>query len=311
MRLSRRAFLAGAAVSLLRSAEMQGPILQPDQPWEGSCAMPFGGGIWQTRGGWRCYYLANFYRVCLAFSDDGLTWRKPDLGVVPGTNILLEIPDMDSFSVWPDPAGGWAMCVSKRSGGGLKLFRSLAGLWWVQVGEMPWAGDRTTIWHNRVKNTWVFNVRAGAGTGGDPRRIDRVESASFVPAVWELQPWLKAQPGDGVDDAGSVQLYAVDVVPDGDRLVGLFTIWRGLEDGRPKLNDVCLGFSKDGDDWAREFDPVLTRGRPGSWHWGNVQSVTGGLVRVGRDRVRIYASGRDGRDGGNGVCSLGYREIVL
>lgn len=294
---------------LLRSAEMQGPILSPDRPWEGSCAMPFGGGIHRTAHGWRCWYLADFCRVCLAFSDDGLHWSKPDLKIFPGTNILLERAEMDSFSVWPD-GRGWVMVVTQRSGGPLRLLTSGNGIWWREAAVMPFAGDRSTVWFNPAKGVWTFNVRAGAGIGGDPRRIDRVESSTFVPKTWEPARWLRAELEDGADEAGSVQLYAVDVVPMDGRLLGLLTLLYGLDAGRPKLNEVCMATSADGDVWQRERIPTLTMGRPGSWNWGNVQSVTGGAHRVG-GRLRLYASGRDGRDGGNGVCALGYRELVL
>lgn len=312
--MTRRDFLAGVAMSVLRSPIMQGPILTPDQPWEGACAMPFSGGIWKTAYGYRCYYLANFTRVCLAVSDDGLHWEKPDLGIVAGTNILLDLPNMDSFSVWHHERR-WYMTVSQRSGGPLQLFTSKIGLWWTHEATMPFAGDRTTMWYNPIKARWTFNVRMGGGTGGDPRRIDRVESETFVPTTWAPERWLTAHPQDATDEAalwaGQAQLYAVDVVPDRGRLIGLFTIWRGQEHGRPKLNDVCLGYSANGDTFTREYTPVLTCGEKGSWHWGNVQSVTNGLVRLSASHVRLYASGRDGRDGGNGVCSLGYRDLRL
>ena len=111
-----------------------------------------------------------------------------------------------------------------------------------------------------------------------------------------------------------MQLYAVDVVPDGGILRGLFTLWRGQETGRPKLNDVSLGVSRDGGDtWERATDPILTRSEiPGAWNYGNVQSCAGGLVRLNATTVRLYASGRAGDGtGGNGVCSLGFREVLL
>lgn len=280
--------------------------------------MPFGGGVFRIEREWRLYYLANFDRVCVAFSEDGLTWTKPDLGVVPGTNILLTIPTMDSFSVCHHE-GRWYMTVSERSGGVLRLFESRGGLWWRQVAAPGWAGDRTTLWWNPVKARWTFNVRAGAGTGGDPRRIDRVESETFIPKAWEPVPWRRAELADaGGDqaalDAGAVQLYAVDVVPDGTRLIGLFTLYRGQNATRPKLNDVSLGMSEDGGDtWQRPFQPVLGRSEvPGAWNYGNVQSASQGLIRLSPWQVRLYASGRAGDGtGGNGVCATGYKEIVL
>ena len=309
--LTRRAFLAGTAGAFLPSqSPMMGPILAPDEKWEGTCAMPFGGGIHKTRNGYRCYYLANFTRICLALSYDGLVWDKRDLGIFPGTNILLQHGTMDSFSVWPH-AGTWHMIISERGGGKLRLLTSVDGVFWAQQAEMPWAGDRTTLWYNPIKERWTFNVRAGQGTGFDPRRIDRVESETFIPKQWKPERWLTAMPNEGADFSGSVQLYAVDVVPDGNRLIGLFTIWRGLEDNRPKSNDVCLGFSSDGDSFDRQYLPTLTRGAPGDWNYGNVQSCTGGVHKV-NGVYRLYASGRKGVPGTqeNGICSLGYREVA-
>lgn len=311
--LNRRTFLAGTIGSFLPSSGMQGPILSPDKPWEGSCAMPFGGGIYQSGASWRCYYLANFNRICLALSDDGLTWIKPDLGIIPGTNILLELPTMDGFSVVPH-LGRWYMIVSQRGGGPLRLLDSRNGLWWSDAAVMPWAGDRTTLWWNPVKARWTFNVRVGEGTVSDPRRIDRVESETFIPKTWQPIPWLWAEVADAGSEAayatGNTQLYAVDVVPESDRLVGLFTIWRGQEAGRPKLNDVSLAFSKEGDEWVRQRTPILTLGAKGSWHFGNVQGVTHGVHRV-NGRYRLYASGRAGDgQGGNGVCAMGYRDVA-
>lgn len=306
--ISRRDLLAGAAAWLLPSInEMRGPVLVPDRPWEGTAAFPFSGGVWKLGASWRCYYVANFNRVCLAFSDDGLTWTKPDLGIVPGTNILLELDSMDSCSVVLH-LGRWYMTISERSGGPLRLLTSRNGLWWTQVTEMTWAGDRTTLWWNPAKERWTFNVRNGGGTGGDPRRIDRVESETFIPKTWEPKEWLRADEQDGPGDGGPAQLYALDVVPQGDRLVGLFTIWRGAEENRPKLNDVCLGFSKDGDTWQRSYTPILTRGEKGAWNYGNVQSVGNGLIQI-NGTTRLYATGRSGIPSGNGQCAMGYKEV--
>lgn len=272
--------------------------------------MPFSGGVFRLADEWRLFYLADYQRVCWAVSDDGLSWRK--LGV------LMESSAMDSFSV-AHHAGRWYMTISQRSGGPLRLLESADGVRWADVAVMPWAGDRTTCWWNPFKERWTFNVRNGQGTGGDPRRIDRVESATFIPKAWEPQRWLQADVHDAEDnpeifDAGLAQLYALDVAPDGNRLVGLFTIWKGQQPGRPKLNDVYLGFSTDGGDtWQRRYTPVLTRSEtPGAWNYGNVQSCSGGLVRLSPWHVRLYCSGRSGDGtGGNGTCSMGFKDVIL
>jgi len=64
---------------------------------------------------------------------------------------------------------------------------------------------------------------------------------------------------------------------------------------RPKINEVCVGFSRDGFHWhrpdRRSFFPVSER--RGTWNWGNVQSVGGCCLVVG-DRLYFYMSGRKG-----------------
>lgn len=315
--ITRRAFLAATGAAVLASRAVRAAssmsaaaVLVPDRPWEGSCAMPFSGGLWKVGASYRCWYLAGFQRVCLAFSDDGLHWEKPDLGVVPGTNIVLEPAGVDTACVWPVDGGGWVMSVSTPGGGPVRLLTSKDGIRWASLYTLPLAGDRTTMFFDHVADRWVYCVRAGAGTDGDPRRIDRVVSETLIPVAWEPVRWLEAEAGDGRPPA---QLYAVDVVPMGDRFLGLFTIFRGVEAGRPKLNDVCIGWSDDGETFTRSHEPVLTRSTvPGAWNWGNVQSVCGGVVKDG-DRYRVYASGRAGVPGtsGNGVCSMGYGLVTL
>lgn len=313
--ISRRTFLAvsagavlGSHVSTFTEAMSDAPVLSPDRVWERQCAMPFSGGIWKVGSSYRCWYLADFRRVCLAYSEDGLTWTKPDLGVVPGTNIVLEPSPFDTCCVWPVEGEGFVMSLSTPSGGPVRLLTSPDGIRWSSLYTIPQAGDRTTLFFDHLTDRWVFAVRAGGGTDGDPRRIDRVVSASLIPATWAPEPWLRAQEGDGVPPA---QLYAVDFVPDGDRLIGLFSIYRGQEPNRPKLNDVCLGVSTDGETFTRRYQPILTRSEvPQAWNYGNVQGCTGGVIKTS-DGYRLYASGRAGEPGTgkNGVCSMGYKTV--
>jgi hypothetical protein len=87
---------------LHKPAKLDQPLLIADKPWE---AMSTG---WHTvlhdQGRYRCWYEAwdetyklDFEaRLCYAESDDGLTWRKPELGLVEyrgskQNNILLDL----------------------------------------------------------------------------------------------------------------------------------------------------------------------------------------------------------------------------
>lgn len=297
------------------------PVLLPDRQWEASCAMPFSGGVWfdLVDQQFKCWYFAALSRICLAYSVNGISWTKPDLGVVAGTNIVIEPQtQIDSSCVWideTDRANRYKMTLSELGTvGGLRLLTSSDGIHWRSVAFMRPSGDRTSFWFNPIRDRWTFNVRMGQGTGGDPRAIGRVESRTFVPRIWEPEPWLSIDDTKDfceADCGGPAQLYAFDAAPFENKLMGLFTIWHGVSPTRPKLNNVMLGFSSDGIGWDRtsRLPFIDFNNTPGSWNYGNVQSVGGCYVKVKND-LYVYYSGRagDGK-GGHGVCAMGLKII--
>jgi len=113
------------------------------------------------------------------------------------------------------------------------------------------------------------------------------------------------------------ELYNLDATPYESLMLGLFSIWRrpqleGSEKvlpGRPrqatdqpKLNEVQLGFSRDGFHWDRPFREAVIpfSNEPGTWNYGNVQSVGGGCLIVG-DQIYMYASGRNATEDTTGL----------
>src|SRR5207302_7512909 len=114
------------------------------------------------------------------------------------------------------------------------------------------------------------------------------------------------------DDLQTVcELYNLDCVAYESLLLGLFTIWRGdrnIPPGRPKPNEVCVGFSRDGFHWHRpDRRPFLAVSeKEGDWNWGNVQSAGGCCLIVG-DQLYFYVSGRAGVKGSpaSGVSTTG------
>lgn len=99
----------------------ENPVLKPDQPWEGTFALPFSGGAWWEDDEDR---LALWYRcgggyasgseadidersgpsstgTCVAYSRDGVHFSKPLHDVVPGTNFVRKVA-FDGNTVWLD-----------------------------------------------------------------------------------------------------------------------------------------------------------------------------------------------------------------
>lgn len=103
-------------------------------------------------------------------------------------------------------------------------------------------------------------------------------------------PYLEQKPDVVPIDVGR-QLFVDDFL-----MLGLFSILHANPRlaGQPKINDVMLGFSRDGFHWHRPFREAVipVSNEPDTWNYGNVQSVGGGCLIVG-DKLYVYATGRN------------------
>jgi len=89
----------------------QSPVLTPQTDEEldaGNCPMaaPFNDGVWYDPEDelFKMWYMPGwFHSTALAVSHDGLHWERPDLDVVPGTNLVWPKRrgyDRDGCLVW-------------------------------------------------------------------------------------------------------------------------------------------------------------------------------------------------------------------
>jgi hypothetical protein len=310
------------------------PILRPDMPWENHddyaertrthvnpAAMPFSDGVFFDPGDrlFKMWYMGGYSRnVCYAVSHDGLTWDKPRLDVVPGTNITMSI-GRDSSTVWLDLFERDARARYKMGlsvDGRLRLFTASDGIHWRDAGQTGPVGDRTTFFYNPFRRVWVYSIRDDVSDGIRGRRY--WEANDFLRGVsWRNRqpvPWVGADRLDPQrpDIHVAPQLYNLDAVAYESLLLGLFAMFRGERNDREKPNDIVLGFSRDGFHWSRPdrrpFLPVSERF--GDWNWANVQSA-GGVCLVVGDQLHFYVSGRSGVSGTSdpGVCSTGVATL--
>lgn len=300
------------------------PVLRPDQPWEGSRAMPFSDGVWYdpAAGVFKMWYFAGNDLTCYATSPDGITWEKPRLDVKPGTNVVLQARRDSSTVVLDhaekDPARRYKLFRShshshplgfSQGAWGLSLHYSADGIHWTDtVRRTGPAGDRTTVFYNPFRSAWVYSLRNPDWQMPRQRFYWEARNLETEP-TWDVAkappiPWTNADPLDPVfpGTTGTAHLYNLDGFAYESVLVGLFTILRGDYDnrspvgpGRPKPNSVCVGFSRDGFHWERpDRRPFINYAEdPGAWNWGNVQSAGGGCLVVG-DKLYFYFSGRAG-----------------
>lgn len=89
-------------------------------------------------------------------------------------------------------------------------------------------------------------------------------------------------------------------------MLGLFSVLHGnAAAGRPKVNDIQLGYRRDGFHWDRPSREafITVSDDVKAWNVGNVQSVGGCCCVVG-DRLYFYHSGRNAAMDQTGVAFL-------
>jgi hypothetical protein len=309
------------------------PVLSPEHEWEiyddvaartrkfgNPTAMVYSDGVFFDPRDrlFKLWYMGGYGRfTCYAASGDGITWEKPRLDVRPGTNIVHPQP-RDSSTVWLDPfetnpARRFKMSYWQEFALGLSV--SPDGLHWTDLGKTGRAADRSTFFLNPFRRVWGFGVRADQFTASISGRYRQYwESADFAAAVnWsgrEPVAWIGADSRDRAREglAERPELYNLDCVGYESLMLGLFTIWRGESLVREKINEIEVGFSRDGFHWDRPHRSTFigVSDTPGAWNWANVQSAGGCCLIVG-DQLYFYVSGRQGRPGNAepGVCATG------
>ena len=240
--------LAGGAARQLHHPQPRELALVHDAPWEGS-----GSGyhsIFRDGGGYRMYYKAWHLDVkdgkvntgthplfcCLAESDDGISWRKPELGLVEingskANNIVLATGKLGPLNIDPghpaifkddNPAAAadarYKAIVRSNSPKGLHALKSPDGLHWAPMAEAPVITDGAFD----SQNLAFWDAEAGlyraywryftAGTTDEKnwkpaghRAIRTATSKDFI--HWENQADL------AYTDSPSEQLYTNQVKP--------------------------------------------------------------------------------------------------
>jgi hypothetical protein len=310
------------------------PVLRPVTPWErfdqvadrthrrpNPAAMVFSDGVFYDAADrlFKLWYMGGYIgNTCFAVSDDGIEWRRPQLDVVPGTNIVIK-GTRDSSTIWldhtaQDPRQRFKGAFFDGSENAMMLRTSPDGIHWTPRGKSGRAGDRTTFFYNPFRRRWVFSLRYSIG---NYRARQYWEGEQFDAAQWSADQPVMWAAADRLDTRrpeynSPPELYNLDCVAYESVLLGLFTMWRGERNDREKPNDVCVGFSRDGFHWDRTsraaFIPVSDHA--GDWNWANVQSAGGCCLVVG-DRLFFYMSARTGVAGSDdpGTCTTGLATL--
>ena len=231
-----------SGVSLVMNPPYQDhvPVFQPETPWENLRIHPYAT-ILKEAGRYRLWYLANEWapppgmklpdsgraedalilwthslaRLCYAESDDGVNWRRPNLGLVEyrgrrDNNILgpaqhdsrVEmLPGWYGGTVFIDPVAPpearYKLWSEVRIGHDHKSWREVSGLWglsspdglrWTPCEGNPVPGHADTLnvcfWDDRIEKYVGYSRLWTQDDRGDGyRAVRRLESPDFV--HWE------------------------------------------------------------------------------------------------------------------------------
>lgn len=307
--------------------DIRSPVLKPETALElggtddhAPMAAPFSGGVWYdgTDHLFKVWYCAGWFDgTAYAFSRDGLNWERPSLDVEPDTNRVIPRDGYrDSAAVVLDPDASedrFKMLVWSRPQGG-ELFVSNDGLSWSEPVSTASMGDRSTIFYNPFRQTWVYSIRSGwyarsreyseskdfLGGSGLENRVDWLRADELdLPSEHWFYAFPDRNPGIGGD---TPQLYNFDAVAYESLMLGAFTILQGpensycLEEGVPKMTEIHMGFSRDGFHWSRPEDRtafIPGSQTEGTWDRAYLHS-NAALCLVMRDELWFYYTGFEG-----------------
>ena len=303
------------------------PLFFPEKPWEmselyGPTCIPKCGGIWydDLDGFFKMWYLSSYTgNEAYAISKDGLHWERPELDIVPGTNLLFPEGSIrpDSGTAWIDfecenPEQRYKLLIRevdtvmhKQGNRGARMMTSRDGIYWSKPVLTSDMDDRSTMFKNRFRGKWIQSIRGYLGTVGRCRYY--WEHSDFLPSGnWSNPPfWACADCFDQGNELNA-QLYNLDANSYESLMVGFYQIFRGPENhvgratGQPKLTELVLATSRDGFHWHRpdRRSFIGANRRPGFWDNGYVEA-TGGILLVVGDELWIYYSAY----GGDETCT--------
>lgn len=301
------------------------PLVKADRPWEGNNVYVYGTVLPTEAGdGFRMWYHAlpevkgeDYYRLLYATSKDGLTWEKPNLGIVEykgakDNNIFIRRGKRDHIlsvihTPWESNPQHQYLMVNfdgdNPAGAGYMAAWSPDGIRWTDAAEKAVfnkGGDVGQFLRDFHTGQYLGYVKNGAKVSGLARRAVGY-IATQDPVRWP-DPKLIIAP-DTFDDrwAKGIQrtsFYGLSAFTYQTMYLGFLWVFPATdhEEGYFDGPFFCeLVTSRDGVHWLRQEGdrpPILDVGPKNSWDDGMVTTATQPLI-VG-DQLWLYYGGIDG-----------------
>ena len=310
------------------------PLIVPDRAWEGAVAGAYPTVVFDRKQRlFKCWYESRAEQgrgtrstcfICYAESSDGISWDKPDLGVVSfrgskRNNIVLRCNRRKSPSVganvvfrpraavpyrliyWDDgPSGKQGVCVAGSPDGihwrpdpknpvlQSPMDRMASSNDDVVTASWDSARKRHVAWYRTITTENLDATRRQREIPGGffERIICQTRSDDGV--HWSAPRRILQS---GLDDAPDDQLYGLSGMyqPDGSAIGFLFVShWNS---GRM---DIELAWSGDGDNWERVCvgQPIIANGAKGTWNYGFMHAAASPFLVSDALHVYVAASSR-------------------
>lgn len=302
------------------------PVIRPDRPWEGRTIVLHGSVVQAPENGkYRLYYHSvsenNESSVCVAVSEDGFAWRKPEVGLFEyhgsrDNNIVLR-PELrfDSPSVLYDPKDkerpykliqfefiAWPW----RDGNGKHVYFSRDGYaWGERSGIVLEHGDRCCLMGDRQDGQYVLYCRrSDMFERFGERIIYRSQSDDFI-------NWTQPEPVlvPDLEDDADVEFYGMPVFRRHGWYLGLLEYWRSDAD----TIEIHLAYSRDGKQWMRPFPRKPFISPTYQWNRKKNSCASNGPLFIGEQMVFYFGGGWTAHDFDSACMhtAIGYAALPL
>jgi len=312
------------------------PVLRPDRPWEGSVVYVYGTVLPNESGpGYRMWYhtWSGEYRILYATSLDGLTWHKPDLGLIEyggstSNNILIRRTHEDHtpqviHTPWEaDPLRRYKLI--NYDYGRTPPDHVVSGYWGA------WSDDGVH-WNTAPANPvlvdpgdvgqFVWDPHAQRYLGY-PKKFTDVRGyrrrCVGISTTTNFESWPESTLiliPDEFDDrwvAGNqhTDFYGLSGFAYESMYIGFLWIFRITDGGSDGPIFVELVTSRDGVNWTRQEEPrppILDLGTEGGWDDGMVFTTNHPLVEDGV--IKLWYGGFDETHGPSGSAAIGLATL--
>jgi len=233
--------------------------------------------------------------LCYATSRDGILWKRPDLDVVPGTNIVMTPADnpmgssiiRDAF----DHEFPYKLIMRPKYTPAIVGYQSNDGIHWTRVSSEPIidanSDCKVSLYQDRTTRTYHAYFRLKKG-----QRVTYASTSKdflhWSPPVLVLEPHI--------DDGTQVQIYGLQAAAYGNYAIGLTPMYNTekydlLWAKMKGTMDISLTFGKSPYywQWAQPGSRFIPLGNDNSWDCGMIHPGTAPIYLP--DEIRFYYSG--------------------